>query len=129
MMECVGFYCRKGLLVNTRWLVRAVLALYLLTLIGLLTLQVSAFQPDSDTQTVTVTTRRLNVRESPQLSSAILTVVHRGETYTVIGRSSDELWWQIQVNDLSGWVVARYVTVSTASATLSPWPTAICPYD
>ena len=76
-------------------------------------LSVEAIQTDS--QTVTVTVRYLNVRQAPNTSSKVLVVVRAGQTYPVISQSGT--WWQIQVGDVTGYVSGRYVKMNASGTT------------
>lgn len=58
---------------------------------------------------------RLNVRNLPSVSgSSILTRINRNETYSIVGRTADNAWYQINVNGVVGWVSARFVTTQNA---------------
>jgi uncharacterized protein YraI len=60
---------------------------------------------------------RLNVRALPDpINGAILVRINRNETYPIVGRSVDGLWWQINANGTVGWVSARFVTAQNAGA-------------
>lgn len=75
---------------------------------------------------IVIIASRLNVRSGPSSLSNILVKILRDETYPVIGRNSDQSWWQIDVNGVIGWVYWRYLQVnnpsmvSIVSATSSP---------
>jgi uncharacterized protein YraI len=60
----------------------------------------------------TVTAYYLNVRNAPNPFGVRLTVISRGQTYPVIGRTADSRWVQINVNGLIGWVNRAYMTVA-----------------
>jgi uncharacterized protein YraI len=63
--------------------------------------------------TATVTASALNVRQIPNpYTGAILTRIHRGQTYPVIGRNADTSWLQLNVNGIVGWVNASYVVAT-----------------
>lgn len=66
----------------------------------------------------TVTTARLNVRQTPNpLTGAILTRISRGESFQVLGQYNTGtfgVWWQLNVNGTVGWVNGTYVNVSNA---------------
>lgn len=66
--------------------------------------------PPTTSATATVTAYYLNVRNAPNPStSAVLTVISRGQTYPIIGRNAASSWWQINVNGVVGWVSGGYV--------------------
>lgn len=73
----------------------------------------SALAVQTDTQTATVTARYLNVRQEPDRSGAVLAVIRAGETYAVVGQSGT--WWQIQVENITGYVDGRFVQVNGSS--------------
>ncbi len=58
----------------------------------------------------TVSTDRLNVRQSPTTTSGVVTKIDRGETYPIIGRNADTSWWQISVAGTDGWVYASFIS-------------------
>jgi uncharacterized protein YgiM (DUF1202 family) len=62
--------------------------------------------------TINITTG-LNARESPSLTANAIRLLGSGETYTAIGRSADNQWLQLRLEE-SGkptWVFAEYVTL------------------
>jgi uncharacterized protein YgiM (DUF1202 family) len=61
----------------------------------------------------TVTAYFLNVRTSPNpYLPNIITIISRFQTYTVIGRTADSSWWQINLgNGWTGWVRGTYFSV------------------
>lgn len=63
--------------------------------------------------TGTVTAYFLNVRSTPNPYIAnILTVIARGQTYSVIGRNAAGTWWQIMLpQGITGWVNGTYFAV------------------
>ncbi len=65
--------------------------------------------------TATVTAFRLNVRNQPALTAAIVTKIDQRQTYPIVGRNADSSWYQINVNGTTGWVFGRFVNVSGAS--------------
>jgi SH3-like domain-containing protein len=67
-------------------------------------------------QTATVTAFRLNVRSEPSATATILTKVNSGEVYSVVGRSTDNNWVQINVNGTVGWVSAAFVRLTGTPA-------------
>lgn len=60
----------------------------------------------------TVTAYYLNVRNAPNPFAARLTVISRGQSYPVIGRTANSQWVQINVNGVVGWVNRTYLNVS-----------------
>lgn len=62
----------------------------------------------------TVATRSLRVRQDPNEASEVVAGIAAGETYRVIGLSSDGQWIQLAIEntpDGAGWVSANFVTV------------------
>lgn len=57
-------------------------------------------------------TTRLLVRAEPNIDSDILSLLLSGEDATIIGRSADGNWWQINDNGSIGWVNALFVVLS-----------------
>ncbi len=62
--------------------------------------------------TATIATGLLNVRSGPSASNSVVTSVPQGTTYAVTGRLVDNSWIEITGNGFTGWVNARYVTLS-----------------
>lgn len=62
----------------------------------------------------TVATRSLRVRQEPNETSEVIAGIAEGETYRVVGLSSDGQWVQLAIEsapDGAGWVSANFVTV------------------
>lgn len=71
--------------------------------------------PPSTASVATVTAFRLNFRTAPSVQTgAIIRRLNRGETYAVIGRSQDLIWWQLRDGNTTGWVHGRFVDVTNA---------------
>lgn len=92
-----------------RWMSKLLGLFVIVVLCGGLALPANALQTSG--QTATVTTRALNVRDVPNLSGNILTVIHLGEVYPIVGQSTAGTWWQIVVGGTTGWVSGRHVSV------------------
>lgn len=77
-------------------------------------------QPGNPTgATATINAFRLNVRAFPNATSgAVITRVNQNEVYAVTGRLADGSWVQINVNNTSGWVSSRFVTVNNNGNTV-----------
>ncbi|MBX3071043.1 MAG: SH3 domain-containing protein [Thermomicrobiales bacterium] len=71
--------------------------------------------------TVRVNVARLNMRQSPSLTSNVLTVLDRGNTGAVTGSpvvSGSTIWLPVTISGRgSGWVSAQYVVKTTPAAT------------
>lgn len=78
--------------------------------------------------TVTVKNRSVNVRSGPGLDFSVVNGAAQGDTFTALGLSDDEAWWQICCvagpNDekdnptQKAWISNRVVTVSEAAGEL-----------
>ena len=55
----------------------------------------------------------VNLRETPTTDGRILVSIPFETTVFGIGRTADSTWWQVQYDDLSGWVFADIVTVTS----------------
>lgn len=60
-----------------------------------------------------VTGDNLNVRQSPDLSANILTKLSKGTTVNVISDSGD--WYNINYNEVNGWVFSKYLDIKDRS--------------
>ncbi|MDZ4766586.1 MAG: SH3 domain-containing protein [Chloroflexota bacterium] len=60
----------------------------------------------------TIAAFRLNVRETPSSSAAILTRVNQNETYPIIGRTGASTWYQINANGIIGWVAGGFIVIA-----------------
>jgi uncharacterized surface protein with fasciclin (FAS1) repeats len=69
----------------------------------------------------TVNTRSLRVRQGPSVDTPIVAGLSEGTAITVLGRSADGVWLQIQIPDVetTGWVSAEFVALPGEIATLS----------
>ncbi len=56
----------------------------------------------------------INLRSQPSLDSDVVGVLLVGFRLTVIGRTSDNSWWQVQTDNGSAWVSDEVTTVSNA---------------
>lgn len=65
--------------------------------------------------TATIAAFRLNVREAPSATAAILTRVNRNEVYPIIGRNSSSTWYQINANGIIGWVSGGYIVIANGA--------------
>ena len=64
----------------------------------------------------TVTAYFLNVRSLPTAFAPRLTVISRGQTYPVVGRTFDSTWVQINVNGIVGWVNRGWMAVTNIAS-------------
>lgn len=65
-------------------------------------------------QTYTLTaTANLNIRSGPSVAYSIVGWLPYRQTATIIGRTADVSWWQIQYRGVMGWVSAFYTTPGT----------------
>lgn len=58
---------------------------------------------------LTVNTSILNLRSEPTIGNNIIAKLPKGATYPIIGKTSPENWYQIQVGQITGWVFAPLV--------------------
>ncbi len=72
--------------------------------------------PATTNASAVVTTQRLNIRSAPTTTATIIARVNRGYSAGVIGRSSDNNWYQILISGGSGWASAAYLSVSNAAS-------------
>lgn len=66
--------------------------------------------PQPITLSVTVRAGPLNFRPQPSKESGRISFLHRGEQYTAIGRSRDNIWLQLQVGNETGWAMVEFLT-------------------
>jgi hypothetical protein len=71
-----------------------------------------ASMQDDSTLWGTVLAYRLNVRSGPGTEYSVITKVNRGEGYYVTGRSDDQQWLLLDLEETDGWVSARYVNLT-----------------
>ncbi len=64
------------------------------------------------TLTATVRAGPLNFRPSPNKSSGRIKMLHRGEQYTAVGRSADNIWVQLDISGTKGWAMTEFLTLS-----------------
>lgn len=66
----------------------------------------------STNMSVTVAAGPLNFRPAPAQSALPIQTISRGEQYTAVGRSADNIWIQLQVNGVTGWAMSEFLTLS-----------------
>lgn len=70
-------------------------------------------QPRETGATATVGVYRVNVRDLPSTNNSnVIAKINPNETYSIIGRTMDNSWWQINVNGLYGWVFSRFINAA-----------------
>jgi uncharacterized protein YraI len=70
-------------------------------------------QPRETGASATVGVYRVNVRDIPSTrGSNVIAKINPNETYSIVGRVSDNSWWQLNVNGVFGWVFSNYVNVA-----------------
>lgn len=70
------------------------------------------FVPPPSSPVALVDVLRLNVRNFPSTETgSILTRVHLGESYPIVGRNADSSWYEITVGSVRGWVFGQLVVV------------------
>jgi uncharacterized protein YraI len=69
--------------------------------------------------TATVNVTQLNIRLGPGLNYNIATTLNQGSVLTLLGKSTDGNWYEVQLQDGSeGWVFSAYLTTSASVAAL-----------
>jgi len=59
--------------------------------------------------------RAVNIRSGPSTLHVVLGSADSGQSYPILGKSSDGTWWQIDYNGQSGWVFAEIVEEKAAT--------------
>ena len=68
--------------------------------------------------------QRINVRSGPGTTFAAIDALSPGEGAPVIGQDEASGWYQIQLDDETGWVSAALLLVETPTPPITPVPTA-----
>jgi uncharacterized protein YraI len=61
-----------------------------------------------------------NVRAAPSTGAAIIGAAAQSQTLTIVGRSSDAAWWQIDYNGAKGWIYAALGSTTATDAPSAP---------
>ncbi|MEZ4709100.1 MAG: biotin/lipoyl-binding protein [Caldilineaceae bacterium] len=70
--------------------------------------------------TVSVNGSRLNVRQEPNVSAAIMNSLHDGSRIQVLSQNADGSWLQVALgNDETGWVSADYILLDAPHSNLA----------
>ncbi len=96
---------------------KALFALMTLALLLGLSLGAAA-QGEGATLNASVVFSTIIVREGPDLTTPEIARATQGETLTVTGRTPDGAWYQIALEDGSGWVAEYLVTLDGSATTL-----------
>jgi uncharacterized protein YraI len=72
-------------------------------------------QPSPTGASATVTAFRLNVRSEPSSTASVITRISRNEVYPIVGRTSDNVWYLIDIAGTQGYVSGRYINVANGS--------------
>lgn len=66
-------------------------------------------------------TQNVNIRSGPGTNFSIIGKLEQGKTAPLIGKSPDDVWWQIAfpTEQESGWVAAQFVTVSGETTSIA----------
>jgi uncharacterized protein YraI len=78
--------------------------------------------PAAQPARVSVNADRLNVRESPSPSGAVLAQVTRGTTLDKLGASADGQWVQVRGAGVAGWISSQYTAPAAAAGPASTSP-------
>ena len=65
---------------------------------------------------LTVTTDSVNLRSGPGTNYALQGQLTQGQTATVVGKSADGTWWQIEAAGTTAWVFGELVQANAAAA-------------
>lgn len=78
--------------------------------------QASAAQPETEaapkaeTALAVISEDLINIRRGPGLDYPPIKLGMRGDEFTIIGRSADDLWWQVCcVEELPAWITKTYI--------------------
>jgi N-acetylmuramoyl-L-alanine amidase len=92
-----------------------VLAILMVIVVPLLEMDQTAYADTASSSQVTVIASHLNVREASDISSKIIGLVHKGDTFEIIRTSNN--WDQIKLSSTqTGWVYNAYVKKVKKSA-------------
>lgn len=69
----------------------------------------------STSPSLTITNEFANLRAGPNTTYELLGRLNQGQTATVIGKSADGKWWQIQTDGKTAWVFGELVQVNAAA--------------
>jgi uncharacterized protein YraI len=77
-------------------------------------------QPTAPTAGLTITARpyTLNIRSGPGTQFPRLARLPAGQTASLVGRTADRNWLQVNFNGILGWVTAEYSVLSPSNANL-----------
>jgi uncharacterized protein YraI len=70
-------------------------------------------QPPASGVIVTATPYAVNLRSGPGTNFSRLGTIPAGQTASVIGRTTDATWWQVNFNGIVGWAAAQYARIQT----------------
>src|SRR5258708_4908121 len=76
--------------------------------------------PLASGETGWVNTHALNVRTGPGVKFDILTAIPRGDTFNVIGRNADTSWLHVQHPQVTGWLSAFYIVLTSGNINTIP---------
>lgn len=70
-------------------------------------------QPRETGASATVGVYRVNVRDLPSTSNSnVIAKINPNETYSIVGRTADNSWWQLNVNGVYGWAFSRFINAA-----------------
>ena len=69
-------------------------------------------QADSSTPQATITADVLNVRSGPSAAYGAIGRAKAGQALSIVGRSEDGKWWQVDFGGKKGWVSGQWVQVT-----------------
>jgi uncharacterized protein YraI len=68
---------------------------------------------------VTATPYTVNIRTGPGTQYSRIAQIPAGQTASVVGRNSDNTWWQVNYNGIVGWAAAQYAVIQQGANTNS----------
>lgn len=93
-----------------RWMSFLIVALALLM----------TFNAVAQSAVTVTTTARVRLREEPSLRGRILATIPFNTSLTAVGVNGSQTWVQVRFNNLTGWVSARYVRVTSGQLSTLP---------
>lgn len=90
----------------------------ILTLLAMIVFLVTMALPAQAAQEISqvqgyVTVYQLNIRSGPDTSYGIVTVVYRGQTLALTGRTANSVWVRVNAGSYSGWAYTSYIYSET----------------
>ena len=88
--------------------------------VAMLSLTLAPLQPAAQAASsaagATITADVLNVRSGPGAAYGAIGRAKAGQTFTIVGKSEDGKWWQVDFGGKKGWVSGQWVQVTGATS-------------